>query len=121
MLQFPPKENAWVRELLDLAAELPSGLNDSYASEKMALERYEFEAALAASDYAGALTEAADAAYYAVKHLDWIARQLSAHSGAEVTVDTVMQLALAKYALRSQPGNPKDDAAERAACLEVVG
>lgn len=102
-----------LNEILSLAAQLPSGLNDPAAADKLLAERDELIQALRAGDYAGALTEAADAAYYAAKHLDWVARQL------ELSVDDVLRLALAKYSLRAQPGNPKDDAAERSACLDV--
>lgn len=102
-----------LNEILSLAAQLPSGLNDPAAADKLLAERDELIQALRTDDYAGALTEAADAAYYAAKHLDWVARQLG------LSVDDVLRLALAKYSLRAQPGNPKDDAAERAACLDV--
>ena len=99
-----------VRAILDLAAQLPSGLNDPRSAEKMLAERDELVEALGADDYVGALTEGADAVYYAAKHLDWVARQLG------VTVDVLFAVAEAKYGLRARPGNPKDDTAERAAC-----
>lgn len=100
--------------ILSLAAQLPSGLNDPRAAEKLLGERQELVDALSAGDYVGALTEGADAVYYAAKHLDWTARQLG------VSVETMVALAEAKYSLRAQPGNPKDDGAERAACLAVL-
>lgn len=103
-----------VGEVLMLAEKLPAGLNDPRSVEKLMAERQELLDALADGDYAGALTEGADAVYYAAKHLDWVARQL------EVTVDQLFGLAFAKYDLRARPGNPKDDAAEREACLLAI-
>lgn len=102
-----------IDSVLGLAAHLPAGLNDARAAEKLLAERDELTAALAANDQAGALTEAADAVYYAVKHLDWVAGQV------DCDIETLFRLAVAKYSLRARPGNPKDDAAERAACAAV--
>lgn len=103
-----------MKAILDLAARLPSGLNDLRSAEKMLAERQELIDALDANDYIGALTEGADAVYYAVKHLDWTARQLG------VSIEVLFAIAEAKYALRARPGNPKDDQAERAACSACV-
>lgn len=103
-----------IHEILALAAQLPSGLDDPRSAEKLVAERQELVDALAAGDYPGAITEGADAVYYAAKHLDWVARRLG------VTVDQLFQVAVAKYSLRAQPGNPKNDAAERAACMEAL-
>ncbi|RJQ32808.1 MAG: hypothetical protein C4589_00305 [Peptococcaceae bacterium] len=101
-------------DILNLAAKLPSGLNDALAAEKLIAERQELIDALAANDQAGALTEAADAAYYAAKHLDWVARQVG------LTVEEILALAIAKYSLRARPGNPKSDAEERQAVLAIA-
>ena len=68
----------------------------------------------------GALTELADVAYYAAKHLDWASYQVSVMLGRAVTAQDALRLAVAKYLLRAAPGNPKDDEAERAACLAVM-
>lgn len=103
-----------VNDILALAFLLPSGLDDPCAAEKMLAEQQELLDALAAHDYEGALTEAADAVYYACKHLDWVARRL------DLDLADLFRLAQAKYRLRARPGNPKDDAAERAACAAVV-
>ena len=103
-----------ITKILALAERLPSGLNDPRAAEKMLRERDELAEALAADDYVGALTEGADAVYYAVKHLDWTARQLG------LSIEELFALAEAKYTLRARSGNPKDDAAERVACSAVV-
>lgn len=107
------KQNDWVL-LLRYAAMLPSGLNDAQAAEKLLRERAELVAALEEGDRVGALTEAADAAYYAVKHLDWVARQVG------LTVEQVLKVGATKYALRARPGNPKDDAIERRYVAAVV-
>lgn len=100
--------------LLSYAAKLPSGLNDPRAVQKLAHELDELKEALAYEDYVGALTEAADAAYYAVKHLQYVASLL------DITVDEVMDCGLAKYKLRAQPGNPKNDNEERTAVLSAL-
>lgn len=99
-----------IEDIISLAALLPSGINDSKAASKMLAEQQELQEALAAGDLDGALTEAADAAYYAAKHLQWAAAQVG------LDVPGLLKVTEAKYSLRAQPGNPKDDAAERAAC-----
>jgi len=96
-----------IEKLLSIAAMLPSGLNDPKSAQKLMDERIELLDAIGEGDYIGALTEGADAAYYAVKYLDWVAHQL------EVSIDQLFDAAIAKYALRSKPGNHKNDVAER--------
>lgn len=64
-------------------------------------------------EYDAVLTEVADVAYYAAKVIHYAA------SVASVSVDTALRLAVAKYELRAQPGNPKNDYEERAACMAV--
>lgn len=103
-----------VKNILRLAAQLPSGLNDSRSADKLFAERDELIVALVAGDYTGALTEGADAVYYAAKYLDWVAGQLG------VSIDQLFALSEAKYELRARPGNPKDDWAERRACRLVI-
>lgn len=102
-------------KLLTLAAELPSGLDDPKAVEKLVREHEEFIAALNNGDDIGALLEAADIIYYAAKILDRIARQL------RVTPGKIISAAIAKYEWRAQPGNPKDDTIERVRCARAVG
>ena len=87
---------------------------DPKAADKLVGERDELLEALALGDVQGALTEAADAAYYVAKHLDYVASLL------QTDVPTLFRLAAAKYSLRARPGNPKDDLAERAACWAVI-
>lgn len=101
-----------VQDILDLAAKLPSGLNDPRAAEKMLAERAELLEAI--EQKGDSLGEAADAVYYAAKHIDYVAGLL------EISVNDVFQVAKAKYALRAQPGNPKDFAAEREAVQKAV-
>lgn len=103
-----------IENIVRLASKLPSGLNDAKAADKLLREREELLGPLAADDYIGALTEGADAVYYAVKHLDYVANLLG------VDIATLFALAEAKYALRARPGSPKDDAAEREAAAKVV-
>lgn len=107
-------------DILKLAAKLPSGLDDPKAAEKLVVERDELLVALAAGDLEGALTEWADAVYYAAKHLDWASCRISELLGRPVTVEDALRVAVAKYTLRAVPGNPKDDRAERAACLVAM-
>ncbi len=103
-----------IEQIVELAALLPSGLGDSRAAEKMAAERTELLESLADGDTIGALTEVADAVYYAAKHIEYVA------SLCGITPSQALKICVAKYALRAQPGNPKNDAAERAAVAEVV-
>lgn len=115
-------------KLLELAAKLPSGLNDPKALGKFHHERQELADALAAGDRIGALLEAADCLYYVMK---------ARHNGLANDDDTVRMMediivasgflptkiraaALIKYGLRARPGNPKDDAAERAAVENLI-
>lgn len=101
-------------EILILAARLPSGLNDPMAAKKLVNELEELNQSLAQDDYVGALTEAADAAYYAAKHLQYVAHLL------DISVADVLACGKAKYSLRAQPNNPKNDAAEREAVLSAL-
>lgn len=103
-----PKKTT-VQDIVALAAHLPSGLNDAKAADKLVVEHGELLEALENDDRVGALTEAADAAYYAAKHLDYVARLL------DISIDDVLNVARAKYELRAQPGNPKNDEKERLA------
>ena len=103
-----------ITEILALAAKLPAGLNDARSADKLIAERDELLAALRADDFVGALTEGADAVYYAAKHLQWVSVQLG------VSMEDLSRIALAKYTLRARPGNPKDDAAEREACVAAT-
>jgi hypothetical protein len=103
-----------IQDIIALASHLPSGLNDPQAADKLIAEREELLEALACDDYIGALTEAADAAYYAAKHLDYVAGLLN------ISVDDVLNVAHAKYELRAQPGNVKDDKKERLAVQAAI-
>lgn len=99
-----------LHKILELAAKLPSGIPDPDAHYKLVVEVDELRAA---EDYDAVLTEVADIVYYAAKAIHHAA------SVAGVDVDTALGLAVAKYELRAQPGNPKNDANERAACMAV--
>lgn len=103
-----------IESILDLAAKLPSGRIDSQAPAKLLGEIEELETALAANDIDGALTEVADVVYYAAKVIA-LASDLAGIARTEA-----FAVALAKYRLRARDGNPKDDAAERAACREAI-
>lgn len=99
-----------LHKILELAAQLPSGISDPDADYKLAVEMNEL---LAAEDFDAILTEVADVVYYAAKAIHYAA------SVASVSVDTALRLAVAKYELRARPGNPKNDNEERAACMAV--
>lgn len=96
-----------IQDIIALAALLPSGLQDRKAWEKLGAEREELLDALGEGDEIGALTELADAVYYAAKHIEYCA------SLCGVDVDDAMEIARTKYKMRATPGNAKDDAAER--------
>ena len=99
-----------VASILALAEKLPSGLPDAQAPAKLLAEMKELAEAIEAEDRDGALTEVADAVYYAAKCIA-LAAAMAGISRVEAFV-----VARAKYSLRAAPGNPKDDAAKRAAC-----
>lgn len=98
-----------IKDIIDLAAKLPSGLNDSNAAEKLLKERGELVEALDEDDEVGALLEAGDAVYYVCKHLQYIS------SLVNVSIDDMFEICRMKYELRARPGNPKDDYKEREA------
>lgn len=109
-----------LNDIVDLARELPSGLDDPMAFSKLIVEREEFHAALSIGDALGALTEATDAVYYAAKYLHQVATDVSALMEYDVTIDDLIRMTCAKYELRARPGNPKDDSAERIAVLKAL-
>ena len=99
-----------VESILALAEKLPSGLPDAQAPAKLLAEMKELAEAIEAEDHDGALTEVADVTYYAAKCIALAADM------AGISIVKAFAVARAKYSLRAAPGNPKDDAAERAAC-----
>ena len=101
-----------ITQLLILAAKMPSGLPDQRAFAKLSDELAEFWQT-PATDPIGAQLEAADVAYYCAKLL-----HLLAHTSG-LTVDAVLDTALAKYEFRALPGNPKDDGVERGLAQQV--
>lgn len=114
---------AKIQTLLTLAAQLPTGLRDPRALDKLERECEELKEAVLAGDCLGAVMEAGDVAYYAIKAgangmMDQAQRDaFIGHAAGFVDLDaeTLLDCAIAKYNLRARPGNPKDDAAERAA------
>jgi len=110
------------------AAALPTGLIDPRAKDKYHHEREELAEALVAGDTIGAATEVADCVYYATKaHYNRLITDRErdrfieeAASSFGCTVEIAHDLCVAKFALRAQPGNPKDDSAERAAVARVL-
>lgn len=102
-----------IKEILELAARLPSGIPDYRAVQKLSVEQEELKTAIVDDDHLGALTELADVVYYAVKAIH------AAASMCGMDVDAAMDMCIAKYRLRARPGNPKNDAEERAAVLQM--
>lgn len=103
-----------INQVLSLAAQLPSGLPDPKAADKLLKERDEFRQAMASGDQVGALTELADRVYYACKEIH------AAASESGLTVEQAFAVCTAKYELRARLGNPKNDAEEREAVAAVV-
>lgn len=117
-----------VTALTLLAAHLPAGLPDPDAYNKMHREVGELVTALRAGDTLGAVLEAADCAYYAVKCE--YGERISPTTRDELiavyarlvglTPTQVLTAAIAKYMLRAGVGNPKNDQAERAAVQRAL-
>ena len=118
-----------ISEIVLLAHKLPTGITDPKAREKFYEEIDELSDAIRQGDYLGAVMEAADCAYYAVKkHVNY---QISP-TGRDALIRTVSRLVslpdsavlldcvIAKMSLRAAPGNPKNDVAERAAVAKVL-
>lgn len=104
-----------IEDLIGLAAQLPSGLNDHESPGKLYDELLELMDMITKGDLLGARLEAADVAYYCAKVIDYVSNLVI------LTPGQVMSAAQAKYALRAQHGNPKDDAVEREALLKLLG
>ncbi len=104
-----------INGILDLIELSPTGAVDTLSAEKLLAEREELVEALAEKDFASALTEAADAAYYAVKHLHWVANEM------DLSVQALLDLAVAKYTVRYKTNSfVKDHHAEQNACMAVL-
>ena len=116
-------------KIISLAAQLPTGLRDPRALEKLRRERQELEECLTAGDTLGAVLEAGDCAYYAVKALhnglcgvdDAMHYIDAAGKLVGLRFSEVLAVAETKYTLRARKGNPKDDAAEREAVAALLG
>jgi hypothetical protein len=117
-----------VEKILALAAQLPTGLTDARALEKYHRERQELTEALADNDLIGAYMEAADCCYYLIKarHNHLIGdgtrdHYISVAAGAVgLNLSQVLQICETKYSLRAGSGNPKDDAEERRAVVNLL-
>lgn len=115
-------------QILTLASQLPSGLNDPRARQKLEAEKCELREELAKGDKVGALLEAGDCLYYIVKarHNKQLssfgvfieAMKLTFVSG--FTIEQIEKACIAKYTLRARPGNPKNDREERAAVDNLI-
>lgn len=115
-----------LERIISLASQLPTGLADPKAKEKLLAERQELKQT-PQHDYLARIMEGADCVYYAAKAC-WN-RQISeterdqeidqAARLAGVSEAVLLRAVMAKYSLRAIPGNPKDDRAERLAVAEV--
>lgn len=120
------------QQFIKLAQRLPTGLVDPRAEEKFERELVELQAAIAADDKIGALLEAGDCIYYACKiyaNSDEEALDIENALGRcqrvadllpQVAVQQLVIVGLIKYNLRARPGNPKNDAEERAAVAPLL-
>jgi hypothetical protein len=96
--------------------------------QKFGAELAELEEECRNGDRIGALLEAADCLYYATKALyngqitgnGFHARMSVVYRVSGFTAAQVEAAAKAKYSLRARPGNPKNDAAERAAVAHLI-
>ncbi len=117
-----------IEALLNLANQLPTGLYDPQALQKMEREREELEEAALTGDRLGTIMEAGDCVYYAAKaYFNGMLGEVKLYDIVgdwamlvELPLDVLLDCAIAKFALRAVPGNSKDDAAEREAVRAVV-
>ncbi|KKL04782.1 hypothetical protein LCGC14_2612610 [marine sediment metagenome] len=117
-----------INTLLALASQLPTGLHDPRALDKLECELEELKGAAIAGDHLGAAMEAGDVGYYAIKaesnglmneaQRDKFIRY--AADFVDLEPEMLLDCAIAKYELRAIPGNPKDDAASRKAVALVL-
>jgi len=101
-----------INQILSIAANLRTGLNDGMAPAKLLDEKAELLEALSKGDDVEALTEAADITYFAIKSIDWASKQIG------VEIETLLAVTVAKYQSRMLFGKDKD--LEAKACLSVI-
>jgi hypothetical protein len=119
-----------IGQILSLAAQLPTGLADPQALEKLGVEIEELEREQTHGDdhRLDIIAEASDCVYYAIKACanglvreTWRDGFIETTAGAVgVSASALLDCAIAKYTLRARPGNPKDPGAERAAIGRVA-
>lgn len=118
----------WYEPIVALAEQLPTGIKDPNALQKLYGEMNELHVELMNDDLLGAILEAADVMYYAAKAIvnDLLdcksAKKLifAAADAVQLPVLKIFKVALVKYGFRAQPGNPKDDAVERELAVQVI-
>lgn len=125
----------FLRRVGELADKLPTGRVDARARQKLDKELEELLACLEGRDTPGALLEAADCLYYAVKiyfNAPPAGREgLTAFFGFGETLAeiaemsgfsqrTIMDACIIKYTLRSRPGNPKNHDEEVSAIRHLM-
>lgn len=133
------RSDTFLFRVAELADQLPTGRADPLALQKYEGEKRELVECLENddADTLGALLEAADCVYYAVKiyfseasvsRLALIKKffaftfritEVSEISGFGIR--QIMDACIIKYTLRARPGNPKNDELERAAVAHLVG
>ena len=117
-----------INTLLALASQLPTGLHDPEALDKLERELEELKEAALTGDHLGAAMEAGDVGYYAIKAesndlLNESQRDNFIRNAAgfvDLEPEMLLDCAIAKYELRARPGNPKDDTAERRAVAALL-
>lgn len=116
-----------IEKILSLSAQLPTGLKDSNSLVKLQHEQGELDEALRLGDKLGAIMEAADCAYYAIKagYNGLITDQernriiTSAAQIVDLSDKVLLKCVVAKYLLRAH-GNTKDDLTEREAVIQQM-
>jgi hypothetical protein len=109
-----------INEILELAEQLPTGLRDPESVTKLNREQVELQEALQLGDKLGAVMEAVDCAYYAVK-AEWNSLMtkeqrdsiiFSVATDVDLPVPILLNCVIAKYTFRVQ-SQAKDDETER--------
>lgn len=124
----PKSMMAQFNRLIALSAKMPTGTIDPKAIDKYCAEYQEMKVAHKHGDRLGAIMEGGDCLYYLAKMLhNGLATISLAMATAEmiaehidIDIDLLFRVAETKYNLRAQPGNKKDDAAEREAVAVLL-
>jgi hypothetical protein len=119
-------------EIQRLAEKLPTGIEDHKALKKLKEELNEISEELQKGDWVAAVMEVGDVTYYCAKATapqngllkPWKAylyvRYAMFKAGGRINLKMVYKVAINKYTMRSQPGNPKNHALEREESKKII-